>query len=212
MKPTKERIIEAAIDLYNQRGVNNITLRDIAQEVGISPGNLAYHFKNQDFIIEEAFRLMEQEREEILMGVQQIPSFENINRQIQPLLDIAYRYRFFHLDAAHIIRTYPAIAEWQRAYFDNSIRYVRAVIDLSVGMGNCQPESRPGEYARMAQQVWMIMNFWVNQLILRGLTELDAEVVRQHIWDLVLPRLTEQGRHHFKTIYRDTHAPSSHQD
>jgi AcrR family transcriptional regulator len=203
MKPTKQRILDAAVELYNKKGVNNVTLRDIAAELGISSGNLAYHFPNQDFIIEAVFRQMEKEREEILMGVQQIPSFENINHQILPLLTMAQHYRFIYLDSVHIIRKYPSIAVLQQAYFENSIRYVKAVIDLSVGIGNLKPERLAGQYQRLAHTVWMLMNFWLEQLTLRGLEKLEVEEVRQRIWDLVWPLLTEKGVHHFQKLRAD---------
>lgn len=200
MPSTKEKIIQTAIRLYNERGVGNVTMRDIAAEVGISPGNLAYHFKNQDFIIEEIFGRFKKERDKILMGVQQIPSFENINQQILPLLKVARKYLFFHLDTVHLIRTYPKIASLQRAYYEDSIQYVKAVIDYSVGVGNLRPEQRHGQYHRLAHTVWMLTTFWLQQLTIRACEELDIEELRQSIWDLVLPHLTEKGQHQFRNI------------
>lgn len=206
LKDTKEKILEAAVQLFNERGVSQVTLRDIAQEAGISPGNLAYHFRNQDFIIEALFRQMEQERDEILMGVQQIPSFENVDRQIGPLMEVAQKYRFFHLDAVYIHRTYPAIATLQQEYFKRSIQYVKAVISLSVGMGNYKPETEPGQFERLAQIVWMLMTFWLEQQVLRGEEGQDAAQLRRCFWDLVIPHLTEKGRHLLQKIVQPDHA------
>jgi len=198
---TKDRILDTTIRLFNERGMAAVSLRDIATEVGISPGNLAYHYKNQDVLIEEAFHRMQAERDAILSGVQQIPSFENINQQISPLLEIAQRYRFLHLDTVHLFRTYPKIAELQRSYFENSIAYVRAVIDHSVGAGTFRPEPRAGQYQRLAHTVWMLMTFWLEQQVVRGRKQVDVESVRQTIWDLVLPHLTEKGRKQIKGVY-----------
>jgi len=200
MSSTKEKILDTALELYNQKGVGNVTMRDIAAGVGISSGNLAYHFKNQDFIIEAIFRRMKGERDEILMGVQQIPSFENINRQLLPLLQVAYKYLFFHLDTVHVIRNYPAIARLQQSYYEDSIRYVRAVLDLSVGSGNLEPEQYPGQYRRLAHTVWMLMAFWLQQMVIRDLEEPDIDDLRQSIWDLVIPYLTSKGKHQLKNI------------
>jgi AcrR family transcriptional regulator len=201
-KSTKQRIVEAAIQLYNERGVSNVSLRDIGQVLDMSPGNLAYHFANHDYIITEAFRQMEAERDEILRGVQQIPTFENINQQIQPLLEIGGKYLFFQLDAAHILRNYPDIAQLQRQYFESSIKYVKAVIDLSVGNGNCQREQTPGQFQRLAHTVWMLMNFWLEQKMLRGQdAELEVEEVRRSVWDLVYPHLTEKGKHQLTKLH-----------
>ena len=156
--------------------------------------------KNQDFIIIEAFQQMVAERDEILAGVQQIPSFDNINAQLLPLLRLARGYQFIYLDTAHLVRTYPGLAELHQSYIDNSIRYIKAVIDYSVGAGNMLPEPYSGQYERLARTVWMIINYWLPHLTITGQQALQVEEVRNSIWDLVYPHLTEKGRHHFASI------------
>lgn len=82
IKPTKQRIINAAITLYNVQGVNNTTLKHIADSVGMSVGNLAYHFSNHEYIIEEIYRQLDVERQQMFQNMQNSPSFENIYRRI----------------------------------------------------------------------------------------------------------------------------------
>lgn len=49
---TKERILEKSIELFNNQGVNNVGVRDVARALEISPGNLSYHFpKKEDLIL-----------------------------------------------------------------------------------------------------------------------------------------------------------------
>ena len=47
----RERILKAVEDLITTRGVNNFSLRDIADYLEISTGSLYYHFKTKDEII-----------------------------------------------------------------------------------------------------------------------------------------------------------------
>lgn len=48
---TKSKIIEAVEELIATKGVNNFSLRDIANYLDISTGSLYYHFKTKDEII-----------------------------------------------------------------------------------------------------------------------------------------------------------------
>ena len=208
MDSTREKIFKCAIDLFNDKGVSHVTLRDIAERVGISIGNLAYHFKNKDFIIAEAFDRMEDEKMNILSGVQQIPSFENINNQVEPLLNISKKYRFFFLDTVQILKSFPAIKHKHQAYVENSIRYVKAVLDYSVGSGNMRPEPEDdkGLYWRVATTAWMHLYFWPAEVAIRGKNDPDLGEVKKMMWGVIKPYLTEKGLHNFETIKNQMYA------
>ena len=45
---TEKRIISAATKLFMQQGPQNVTMRDIAAECGISPGNLTYYYRKKE--------------------------------------------------------------------------------------------------------------------------------------------------------------------
>lgn len=48
---TRDRIKATAIALFNEKGATNVSTVQIAEKMGISPGNLYYYFTNKEHII-----------------------------------------------------------------------------------------------------------------------------------------------------------------
>src|SRR3954447_19936910 len=51
MKATRQRILDVARQLFNQHGLNQVSVRDVARVARLSQGNLAYHFPTRDDLV-----------------------------------------------------------------------------------------------------------------------------------------------------------------
>lgn len=63
---TKEYILECAIDLFSEKGYKEVTVREIADKVGIKASSLYKHYKSKEEILENIFslfRIMDQSAE-----------------------------------------------------------------------------------------------------------------------------------------------------
>ena len=68
---TRDLILEVALVLLNERGESSITSVDLAHEMNISPGNLYYHFKGKEEVVEELYA---QFHARVLLALQEIAS------------------------------------------------------------------------------------------------------------------------------------------
>lgn len=194
---TKDKIIHASIELFNKRGISNVTLRDISEKVGISIGNLAYHYKNKDFIIEEIFQLMESERAEKLAKVEQLPSFKNANEQALEIINLSIKYQFIYLDTIDILRDYPSLAEPFRKYVQAHIKYVFSMLKHSEKKNNIIKEPQKGHYNILAETVWQVLQFNLQSETIKGNSKINPLQTRTAMWSLILPYLTEKGKQIF---------------
>ena len=53
MKTTKELIRNTARELFNERGYRAVSMRNIADALGISVGNLTYHYPHKALLMED---------------------------------------------------------------------------------------------------------------------------------------------------------------
>ncbi|UII55193.1 forespore capture DNA-binding protein RefZ [Cytobacillus spongiae] len=51
-KNAKEAIVEAAISLFNTKGFNGTSIRDIASKANVNIANIAYYFQNKNGLLE----------------------------------------------------------------------------------------------------------------------------------------------------------------
>lgn len=65
-KSTRERIVEAADELFYQRGYEHTSFADISDAVNISRGNFYYHFKLKDEILDAVIAKRLSDRSEML--------------------------------------------------------------------------------------------------------------------------------------------------
>ena len=61
MAPKRERLIEAAQAMFYQQGVSRTTLADIAQRAQVPLGNIYYHFRTKEALVEAVIQAHEQE-------------------------------------------------------------------------------------------------------------------------------------------------------
>ena len=54
-KTTRQRIFEASLDLFAQKGFDAVSMREIAEAVGIKKASLYSHFASKDELIEQIF-------------------------------------------------------------------------------------------------------------------------------------------------------------
>jgi len=101
---TKNKIIQTSIALFNEHGERAISTNHIAAELGISPGNLYYHFKNKEDILQHIFALY---REHLETNFPTLNAEEDVVSQMVNYLDsifeLMWQYHFFYDNLADIL-------------------------------------------------------------------------------------------------------------
>src|SRR5690554_377873 len=108
---TRERILQASLQLFNTQGERNVTTNHIASHLGISPGNLYYHFRNKPRIVAELFNEFERQMEVFYALPDQITV--NLNdkaRYLEQLLEILWQFRFLHQGLEYLLESDPELA------------------------------------------------------------------------------------------------------
>ena len=103
---TKKQILEVSRVLFNEKGVMNVTLRDVAKSMKRSYGNITYHYPTKEDVITSLFEEMNNE----LTSLQSPHDSSNLMLYLLELpkfsFDITVKYVFFTLDYNELKRNY----------------------------------------------------------------------------------------------------------
>ena len=194
---TKDKIISEATEAFNKNGFGAVSLQELAQKAGISRGNLTYHFKDKDALLQAISDKMWEQMKKEKEKSRSFPSFENLHNVVQLYYKMQLEYAFIFLDT-HVLN-HPIIKSEFRAMTQQTLEDNKAAIAFSIQLGNLKPEPIPGIYHNIGFSAWMITFFWLPQQIIRGKkTGKDGEKI---IWSLLVPHMTEKGITSFKKFY-----------
>lgn len=118
---TKERILVISVELFNRSGVQAVTTNHIAKALGISPGNLYFHYKNKEEIIVELFKRMCSETY-LLWKPKRKASVFNLVDFIDKNFELYWRYRFFHREMYTLRRKDPQLAKLWRKHIQKMMK------------------------------------------------------------------------------------------
>ncbi len=193
--------------MFNAQGEPHVTTNHIADELEISPGNLYYHFRNKDDIIEQLFSRYEQRIDEALTPPgDRLPGLEDIWLQLHLVFECIWDYRFLYRDLVEILsrnrRMRLRFSRILKRADDSAHAVMRGMRQAGV------MQAADGELAATATNILVISTFWLNYAATRG--ERDEQVaIREGIVQvmmLVAPFLRDGERQHLNQLvqaYRD---------
>ncbi|MFN2132932.1 MAG: TetR/AcrR family transcriptional regulator [Anaerolineae bacterium] len=177
MTGTRDRILEAALELFNQHGTAAVSTNHIAAAIEISPGNLYYYFRNKEDIIRALFgRLFGQWGEAYQLPSGRTPGLADLEGLIVSNYQLIWEYRFAYRELAALLRNDPELharyQELRRRGYDGFARLIEAF----VGAGILIRPATAEELGTLTELCWIISEQWPVDLELRGRAFDDAGI------------------------------------
>lgn len=202
---TKDRIVSVAIRMFNEFGIQGVTSRHIAAEMGISHGNLDYHYRTKEELLLAIYDKMRADASEAYTSRKpKISSLEHFHRMVSELEEFQYRYRFFNLDVLEITRSFPQVKVKIQETFMLRRQQMQGLFEDFLTDGYVVfPEEDVLE--RIQQTIRILITFWLSRLEILPAHQLQqkGEMVRL-VWNTILPYLTVSGREQYERIMQST--------
>jgi AcrR family transcriptional regulator len=160
---TRERILVAALALFNARGSAFVSTNHIAEEAGVSPGNLYYHFRNKEEIIRALLERMIAEFDPLWQApTTRLPTLTDLYAAIEQSFAIQWAYRFFYRELVALLRHDPELLARYRAIQTLRLRQQEEFARMFVAAGVLRYTMTPSEIADLVTVSWVISSSWLN--------------------------------------------------
>ena len=189
---TRERILQTALQLFNEQGEPNVSTLEIANELDISPGNLYYHFHGKEPLVLGLFERFQSELAPLLDP----PPGAQLEAQdywlfLHLIVERLSQYRFLFQDLSNLAGRLPKLARGIRHWL-NALKRTLASL-LARLMADGQLNSGTQALGQLVEQITLTLLFSLDyQRILDQQGE--VRLVVYQIMMLVAPHLNQPSR------------------
>ncbi|MEL7530691.1 MAG: TetR/AcrR family transcriptional regulator [Bacteroidota bacterium] len=170
---TRDKILSQARLLFNQHGLENVSLRQLAKSMEMSDGNLRYHFKTKAELVKKLYFELVESFDRLILDLQ-----SGAHTQLSFLFQSAlnsyqqlFAYRFFMLDFVNLMRFYPEIGEHFKQLQVMRRQQFQGIVQHFVAEGIMRAAAYPEEYRQLHDRMEILSDFWLSSAEVVGVPE-----------------------------------------
>ena len=203
---TAQRILEAALDLFNRFGEPNVSTTLVASELNISPGNLYYHYPAKEELINKLYEAYETELDELLHASEGVHDVEDAWFFMHSLFELIWRYRFLYRDLNNLLTRNRHIETQLQQVLAGKTLAIRALVAGMGQAGHLAIDAR--EVDALAQSMVVVLTYWLSFEYVRNPREALEPAQAQgallrgawHTLRLLAPYLAPEQRQHLLAL------------
>jgi AcrR family transcriptional regulator len=158
---TRERILELSLRLFNEQGEPQVTTSAIADEMNISPGNLYYHFRNKDDIVNALFEQFERDMDRVLdLADDRGAHVEDAWLLMHLLFETIWRHRFVYRDLSDLLTRNRKVEIRFRGILERKQRAAKRTCEGLAAAG--QLRATPFEIDALATNMAVVATWWLS--------------------------------------------------
>ncbi len=194
---TRDRILKAALGLFNERGEAHVSLAQIAAKLGISEGNLWYHFRTKHDLVAALFTDLEERiernlsREPASAGADLADFGDYARQSFRDIWEYRFLYRHRFDPEAE-----SALAQCIAEHTERAHRHTERILAEMVARQLLA--ASPQEISELAANAWIISRYWLDYLQerhgLARITEAELQAGVKQLFALYRPYLTDAAR------------------
>jgi AcrR family transcriptional regulator len=163
---TAERIATVSLDLFNRYGEPNVSTTLISSELGISPGNLYYHFPAKDQLVSHLFDNYKEDILKLLDASQDVKDVEDAWFFLHSLFELIWAHRFLYRDLNDLLS--------KNRHLETNFKHILGVKTASLNhllqalarQGHIRNE--PDTFSTLSASMSVVVTYWLSYEYVRN--------------------------------------------
>lgn len=201
---TAERILDVSLALFNRFGEPNVSTTLISNELGISPGNLYYHYPAKDELIYSLFERHARQLDGLLRASDGVAHVEDAWLFFHMLFESLWEHRFLYRDLNDLLSKNRKLETAFQALMAELHAAVRALLGGLARHRLFERNLEPREADATAHAMVVVLCYWLSYEYVRDPRRaLEPEVAgaamlrgAYHVLSLLMPYLMPAAREH----------------
>ncbi len=158
---TKDKIIQKAIDLFNEQGTAAVSLNSLAEALGISTGNLQYHYRSKEEIFRAILEVMFNEWNAVYQEMDtESFTMDTLRRTLRINFNLVWKYRFFYRELNALLCSDEILAKRYAIIQEQRLAKQEMLTKQIARSNRVRPLSKL-ELRNMVLAGWVLSNSWL---------------------------------------------------
>jgi AcrR family transcriptional regulator len=214
---TAERILQVALALFNRFGEPNVSTAQLAAELGISQGNLHYHFPAKERLVNALVDRHEEDLAELLDAAGGVRDVEDAWFFLHTLFERIWACRFLYRDLNDLLTRNRTLEARAATLLERKRAALAAMLD-GLRAAGCA-HIAPGELDTTATSMLVVLTWWLSYEYARdprhALEDASAQACMlrgaRHVLHLLVPYLAQGQREHLLELVSAYDSPAIEQ-
>ena len=157
---TAERIASVTLDLFNRFGEPHVSTTMISSELGLSPGNLYYHFPSKDKLVNHLYDQFEASVLSLLEAGGDVQDIEDAWFFLHTLFERVWDHRFLYRDLNHLLSGNRHLETHFRGVLERKTLALRQMLESLANAGVMQIGAAPAQ--TLSASMAVMVTYWLS--------------------------------------------------
>lgn len=192
---TRGKILDKALEMFNERGIEYVGLRELAAVLDIRVGNISYYFPTKDDLIYELSQQLAEKNSEIIVDEENLTMIGFL-QMMENVFSNHVRFRCLLLSFVHLMQQNKLIKTAYKKTQRVRKATIKSNLERLAESGYLKPDQEGG-LDFLVSTISLISRFWISEAAVSFSHLTTAEQIRHYltiITKLFLPYATPRAK------------------